>query len=197
MDSQTIDTYNKLAQEYDLETVDFWQGFPKSFFDMFIEKSGKRILNIGSGPGRDGLVLKSAGKDVVCLDASEEMVKMSAERGLESVVGNFNDLPFSKESFDAVWSYTALLHIPKDSIAIPLAQISSVLKPGGIFGLGLIEGDTEGYRESSGVHLPRWFSYYEKNEIENLVLKQGFNLLYFESFKPGSRKYLNFIFRKR
>lgn len=37
MDKQTINTYNKMAQEYDDETIDFWKDFPRTFLDTFIE----------------------------------------------------------------------------------------------------------------------------------------------------------------
>jgi ubiquinone/menaquinone biosynthesis C-methylase UbiE len=80
MDKQTIDTYNKRAKEYDDETVDFWNLFPRTFLDRFIELSGKEIVDVGSGPGRDGLLLQQAGKEIVCVDASEAMVKLSEER---------------------------------------------------------------------------------------------------------------------
>lgn len=196
MDQQTIDTYNKMAKEYDDETVDFWEHFPRTFVDKFIELSGKKIVNIGSGPGRDGLLLQQAGKEVVCVDASEAMVKLSSERGLESVLAGFDKLPFENESFDGVWSYTAVLHIPKKSIDTPLNEIFRVLKPSGIFALGLIEGDSEEYKESSGVDMPRWFSFYQKDEVENLCKAHSFELIYFETFKPRSKNYLNFIFRK-
>lgn len=196
MDKQTIDTYNKMAKEYDDETVDFWDQFPRTFLDKFIKLSGNKIIDIGSGPGRDGLLLQKAGKEVVCVDASEAMVKLSSKRGLESILSGFNKLPFKDQSFEGVWSYTALLHIPKKSINTPLKEIFRVLKPSGIFALGLIEGDTEEYKESSGVNMPRWFSFYEKDEVENICKEHGFNLVYFESFKPRSKNYLNFIFQK-
>jgi ubiquinone/menaquinone biosynthesis C-methylase UbiE len=197
MDKQTIDTYNKMAKEYDDETVDFWDRFPRTFLDKFVELSGKKIVDVGSGPGRDGLILQQAGKEVVCVDASEAMVELSSERGLESVLAGFDKLPFEDDSFDGVWSYTALLHIPKESIIAPLNEISRVLKPSGIFALGLIEGDTEEYKESSGVDMPRWFSFYQKEEVENLCKEHGLELVYFETFKPRSKNYLNFIFRKQ
>jgi ubiquinone/menaquinone biosynthesis C-methylase UbiE len=162
MDQQTIDTYNKMAKGYDDETVDFWEQFPRTFVDKFIELSGKKIVDVGSGPGRDGLLLQQVGKEVVCVDASEAMIKLSAERGLQSVLAGFDNLPFENESFDGVWSYTALLHIQKKSVEVPLKEISRVLKPYGIFALGLIEGDSEEYKESSGVDMPRWFSFYQK-----------------------------------
>lgn len=197
MDKQTIDTYNKMAKEYDNETVDFWNQFPRTFLDKFVELSGKKIVDVGSGPGRDGLLLQQTGKEVVCVDASEAMVKLSSERGLQSVLAGFDTLPFDDHSVDGVWSYTALLHIPKKSVSTSLKEISRVLKPSGIFALGLIEGDTEEYKESSGVDMPRWFSFYPKEEVENICKEHGFDLVYFETFKPRSKNYLNFIFRKQ
>lgn len=196
MDQKTIDTYNQMAAEYDEETTDFWEKFPRTFLDQFIATSGVRILDIGSGPGRDGLLLQKAGKDITCLDASEEMVRISKERGLESVVGDFMHLPFPDASFDGVWAYTSLLHVAKADIGRALGEIKRILNEGGILGLGLIEGEGELYRQSSGMSLPRLFSYYSKEEIEILVQGYGFELVYFEAFKPGSKEYLNFIFRK-
>lgn len=196
MDQQTIDTYNKMAKEYDEETVDFWERFPRTFLDKFVELSGTKIIDVGSGPGRDALLLQQTGKEVICLDASEAMIKLSSERGLESVLAGFDNLPFEDSLFDGVWSYTALLHIPKKSVDTPLEEISRVLNPSGIFALGLIEGNTEEYKESSGVDIPRWFSLYQKDEVVELCKKHGFDLVYFETFKPRSKNYLNFIFQK-
>jgi ubiquinone/menaquinone biosynthesis C-methylase UbiE len=196
MDKKTIDTYNQLAIEYDLETTDFWQRFPRDFFDKFAGLVVKKILDVGSGPGRDALILKEKGLEVTCLDASEEMVKICSEKGLQAIVGDFNNLPFPDNSFDGVWSYTALLHIPKSEIQIPIQEIKRVLKSGGLFGLGLIEGEGEIYKETAGVNLPRLFSFYKEEEIKNLLKENGFELLFFQTFKPGSKNYLNFIFKK-
>lgn len=195
MDKKTIKTYDIQAKEYDAETADFWERFPATFFEKFAELAKGRVLDVGSGPGRDGLILKKKGFDVVCLDASEAMVKLCRERGLEAVAGDFSKIPFSENSFDGVWAYTSLLHTPKSEVGVPLGEIRRVLKSGGVFGLGLIEGTTEGYRESSGVNMPRWFSYYTKEEIETLLKNYGFEILYFETFKPSSKNYLNFIAR--
>lgn len=157
MDKRTIDAYNNRAGEYDDDTVIFWEQFPKTFLDTFTALSGEKIANIGSGPGRDGLLLQQAGKSVICVDASEAMVALSTKRGLTSILAEFEQLPFENESFDGAWSYTALLHVPKKSIVTPINEIVRVLKPAGIFALGLIEGDTEEYKEGSGVDMPRCF----------------------------------------
>ena len=196
MDKKTIDTYNALAKEYDAETSDFWDRFPRTIIDTFCNLTQGRVLDVGSGPGRDGSILHKAGLHVVCLDASEVMVKLSFARGLESVVGDFNEMPFPDESFDGVWAYTSLLHVPRAEVMKPLREIRRVLKIGGTFGLGLIEGDGELYRESSGVGKPRWFSFYKKEEVEYLITQNGFEIVYFEEFMPNTKNYLNFISKK-
>ena len=196
MDNATINTYNRTALAYDAETAGFWDLFPRTVIETFSEMVHGRVLDVGSGPGRDGLLLQGKGLEVTCLDASDAMVALSSSRGLDSVVGDFCNLPFPDVAFGGVWAYTALLHIPKAEIQVALSEINRVLAKGGVFGLGLIEGDEEKYRESSGISLPRWFSYYRKEEVEELLQKHGFVVEYFEQFKPGSKNYLNFISRK-
>jgi len=197
MDAKTIDTYNKLAKEYDLETTDFWKRFPATIISKFVENIGHgKVLDVGSGPGRDGVILKEAGCSVVCLDASLSMIEMCKQRGLEAVVGDFMKIPFTDKSFDGAWAYTSLLHIPKASMSAALAEIHRILKPDGVFGLGIIEGSEEKYNISSGVDKPRLFAYYQKDEIEKILHEAGFAKVYFEEFKPGSRNYLNFILKK-
>ncbi len=196
MDTVTIATYNRTAGEYDAETADFWELFPRTIINTFANFAHGRVLDVGSGPGRDGVILQEKGLEVTCLDASEAMVALSTTRGLDSVLGDFCALPFPDAIFGGVWAYTALLHIPKIEIGTALSEINRVLAKGGVFGLGLIEGDDEKYRESSGINLPRWFSYYRKDEIEKLLQTHGFTAVYFEQFKPASKNYLNFISRK-
>ena len=113
-----------------------------------------------------------------------------------SVLGDFNDLLFPQNSFDGVWSYTSFLHVPKLEVKTALAETHRVLKKEGILGLGLIEGDTEGYRESLGVNSSRYFAYYKKEEIEDLLKETGFTPFYFETFKPRTKNYLHFLARR-
>ncbi len=197
MDTKTIDTYNKLAREYDDETLGFWDSFPRTFVDHFVAEVRGRVLDVGSGPGRDGLLLKNAGLDVVCLDASSSMVELSTGRGLVSVVGDFLELPFEEKSFDGVWAYTSLLHVSKQDFKKAVAEIKRVLQEGGRLGLGLIEGEGEVYRENMGEGNARLFSYFKKEEVEEILKTEGFEVVYFETITPGSRRYLQFIAVRR
>ncbi len=104
MDRITIDTYNELAKDYDKDTADFWRHFPNTIITQFAEKvSGdKKVLNIGSGPGRDGILLQENGLRVTCLDASSEMVKLCNNKRLTAVEGDFLSLPFQDNTFDGI-----------------------------------------------------------------------------------------------
>ena len=128
MNSKTIKTYNQVAKDYDQKTSDFWEKVPKTFFNKFLNLTKGKVLDVGSGPGRDGLLFKQKGLDVVCLDASEEMIKLCLEKGLNAVVGDFKKLPFEDNSFDSVWAYTSLLHSKKEEIDKSLKEIKRVLK---------------------------------------------------------------------
>ena len=123
------------------------------------------------------------------------MVEMCNRRGLPALLGDFNHLEFPDHSFDGVWAYTSLLHVAKSAVDQPLHEIKRVLKPNGYFALGMIEGTTEGYQEKQGHE--RWFSYYTRGELEQLLTKHGFEEVYFEAFQPRSKNYLNFIIRRQ
>ena len=197
MDKQTISSYDSQARAYDEETTGFWEMFPLKIFERFADLApGKNVLDVGSGPGRDGLILQSKGFNVVCFDASQAMVKICQERGLNAMQGDFLNLPFETSQFDAVWAYTSLLHVKKSQFNKALAEIHRVLRKDGLLGLGLIEGSSEGYRTSKGMSASRWFSYYNEREVTEALDQAGFTRLFFETFRPKNSQYLHFLARK-
>jgi len=195
MDKTTINTYNGLAHEYDEETKDFWSLFPNSIIEKFSEntKGYKKVLDMGSGPGRDGMLLKKRGLQIVCLDASTTMVQLCKDKGLEAFEGDLLKTPFNPNTFDGVWAYTSLLHIKREQFGETLNEIKRVLKSGGVFGLGLIEGNGEFYRESPMMSRSRLFAFYTDKEVRSQLEGHGFKIFYSENFTPKTRKYLNYL----
>lgn len=198
MDKKTIDTYNELAKEYDEETTDFWLHFPNTIISQFAKSitGNRNVLNVGSGPGRDGLLLKNKGLNITCIDASDVMVQLCKDKGLEAIEGDLLSLSFEDETFDGVWAYTSLLHVRKEEVAKALSEIKRVLKKDGFFGLGLIEGEGELYRDSSSISKPRWFAFYSKKEVDELLKSHNFEITYFETFSPRTKNYLNYVTQK-
>lgn len=96
---------------------------------------GKRVLEIGTGVGTDArqLIKRGAIYTGVNIDrGSTELTKSALTRfGLPGVVqqADATALPFASNSFDAVYSYGVLHHIPNIQQAV--SEIYRVLKPGG------------------------------------------------------------------
>ncbi|WP_441280074.1 class I SAM-dependent methyltransferase [Bradyrhizobium sp. 63_E2_N1_3] len=101
----------------------------------FTETQGRRVLEIGFGPGFDALKFLQSGADYSGIDITPENVDRTKKHlgffGFEPDVsqGNAEDLPYPDASFDIVYSNGVLHHIP--SLPDALKEIRRVLKPGG------------------------------------------------------------------
>lgn len=210
--------YPILNEEIKTNTIDFYDTYSKEYTnergsveDSFIEQylgnearlllkniKGKKVIDIGSGPGRDALYFKSKGLEVECIDASSEMVKICHEKDLEAVRMDIESMDFANSSFDAVWAYASLVHIPKKRIYNTLARISEMLKPEGLFFVGMVEGADEHLHKS--VNKPakkRFFALYQDAEFKE-ILGDYFDLITNKKLTmPNGEKYLNYLCRKK
>lgn len=194
----TIHTYDTYAHIYDAEIVDFWERFPMGTIDAFrAALPGDRVLDLGSGSGRDALLLHDAGLDVTCLDASTSMVAMTERLGFPTIHAKFKDLQLDKDTFDGIWAYTSLLHIPTTELIATVTYLRDILPKDGIMLLGLIEGDgSQMVQRQSMPGFERFFRYYQADEIDKLMQDCGFELIFAESYQPNKTVYLNRLYRR-
>lgn len=195
----TISAYNKYAQIYDEEVIEFWDNFPSEFISKFVASlPGKRVLNLGSGSGRDAILLRDQGLEVICVDASKSMIDITTNLGFESHLMTFAELNFPKASFDGVWAYTSLIHVPKPDAKTIIENVSVLLKPSGMFAIGVIEGKTAGMDERQTMPgSSRYFKKYGRDEIKKLVAACGLNFIYEKDYQPHNSVYLNQLYAKR
>ena len=198
-DQATIATYDRYAETYDTEVIEFWQHFPASFTDAFLAAlPGKQVLDLGSGSGRDALLLRDRGLAVTCLDASAAMVAMTTRLGFTSYQADFAHIPFTSASFDGVWAYTSLLHIPAADMQRVLRTLHTLIRPDGALALGMIKGDTAGMVERPSMpDAARYFHYYGREEPQKLVEPAGFVFQSEQDYRPHSKTYLNQLYRRR
>ncbi len=137
--------------------------------DIFISHlNGKKIVDLGCGPGNHADYFRQKGLEVLCIDISEEMVRLCKQKGLRAEVIDFENLELDGQ-FDGVWAYASLLHIPKNKIQNVVSRIEKVLKQEGILGLSLKEGKGEGFEPHHRFPgTQRWFTYYTDDEIRQL-----------------------------
>jgi methionine biosynthesis protein MetW len=76
-------------------------------------KDGSRVLDIGSGDGYLGALLKNNKNcDVTCLDISEVALDRAKNKGLNTVLANIEEsLPFEDNAFDYVIASEVIEHI--------------------------------------------------------------------------------------
>lgn len=91
-------------------------------------KPGMEVLEIGGGNGFQAEVLSSWGCKVTSID----IVGAPISRALYYPVSEYDgrNIPFPKDSFDAVFSSNVLEHIPH--LSVMLEEISRVIRPDGI-----------------------------------------------------------------
>src|SRR3989344_6498613 len=120
---ETRDAYNKLASEFSQKFKEhagnFLGGHIQAFMDA-LPPCGK-IVDLGCGPGIHAAEFQRNDFEVLCVDFSEEMVKICQEKGLNAVVGDFEEIDFVPGSVDGFWAYTSLLHTTREKLPEILA----------------------------------------------------------------------------
>ena len=166
MDERYDDVLGALRQAYDGRAA--WrdsrgkEAFKVAERQAFRDRlaPGARVLEVGAGPGHDSAYFQREGFAVVATDLSPEMVAHCRAKGLEAHVRDFLHLGFEPGSFDAVWSLNCLLHVPNRDLPAVLDAIRTVLRPGGLFFLGVWGSSepSEGVFEDDEHVPPRFFS---------------------------------------
>lgn len=173
-------TYDRQANQRDTASIQEWKVEERSNFVSLLQKEDKcTLLEIGSGPGRDGLFFQKQGLQVTCIDLSPEMIRLCHQKGLTAYVMDMADLTFPVNSFDAVYALNSMLHLTKDELPAVLKKIDSILAPTGLFFMGVYGGDEfEGIREDDQNNPKRFFSYFTDDRLQKVV-SQVFDILSF------------------
>lgn len=180
--------------------------------DMFKEEDKTKVLELGSGQGRDTIFLAQQGLQVYALDYCESGINLMSQKVedldlAESITAVCHDvrnpLPFDDESFDACFSHMLFcMALTTAELEYLSGEIRRVLKPGGLniytvrntndvhFGTGIYRG--EDMHEVGGfiVH------FFSREKVEHLA--QGYEMVEVEEFEEGElpKKLFMVVLRK-
>jgi SAM-dependent methyltransferase len=181
--------YDNHAQEREASTMQDWKLSERDKFLCRLQREQKKtLLEIGAGTGKDGQYFQEHGLAVTCVDLSPVMVALCVQKGLNALVMDSSDLRFPEASFDAVYAMNSLLHLPKAELPAVLRRIDGLLKPGGVFFLGVYGGyESEGIWEKDSYRPQRFFSFFTDEELVRQV-EQVFDVLDFHCVveEPGN-----------
>ena len=191
----TVITYSKIYQDYANRNI--INRDIKRVLNLFICKlSGKKILDVGCAGGRDAVYFTSKGFEVLGIDLTPEFIKLAKVNCPEATFNlmDMRKLKFDNESFDGVWACASFLHIPKKDAIKTLSGFNKILKSKGVLFLSVMEGTGEGYRKNEKLNWDdRYFSFYQKLELEKLLNSAGFKVISLIKFPTSwGPKFLEF-----
>lgn len=175
---KTVETYNKFAKIY----ADRYHSKVLQYqLNIFVSMlSGKKILDVGCGSGRDVAYFLEEGLEPLGIDISDGLLEEAKKRVPK---GNFMkmdmlSLKFDKESFDGIVALDSFLHIPKAEGKKVLANFFKILKPNGPLYLCVKEGEGESFIErKEHDNNQRFFAFYKQVELEELLKSIGFKIV--------------------
>jgi ubiquinone/menaquinone biosynthesis C-methylase UbiE len=111
------------------------QNYMQGVFFLPYYWKGKHVLEFGCGSGIDAVEFASYGAKVTAVDLTDSAVELTRSLALEANVDievlktSNTALPFSNNTFDCVYSFGVLHHIPE--VEKTLVELQRVLRPGG------------------------------------------------------------------
>ena len=167
-DQETVNVYDKKISDYKKLISKELKDTNLHIFMNMIESGGK-VLDLGCGTGSASLELSKRGFLPFPVDASLEMIKVvEALLKIKARKISFDEID-EHNFYHAIWANFSLLHITKNKFSDILKILFSALKEKGILFFSLKRGVGE-----SRDKLGRFYSYYEKSEVEKYLEKATF-----------------------
>ena len=189
--------YNRIAEAYlasrERESPDV------ALLDDFLARlpARARVLDAGCGAGVPITRRLATRASVVGVDFAEVQLGLAGRHVPTGrwVCADLVDLPFADASFDAVCSYYAVIHIPREEHAVVLAGFARVLRAQGLALLCLGAADLPAWTEPYHGALMYW-SHYDTATSLSLVEAAGFDVMWHRWIAEGSGGHL-FVLARR
>lgn len=153
---------------------------------------GKKIIDVGCGPGHDTNYLTRQGFNCLGIDFSRTMLAYARRH----FAGRFQKknlltLRFRRSSVDGIWSSAVLMHFSQTQQAKILKSWHRLLRPRGILGL-IVPKKTRRCRRTGQLRLAS----YDPAKLRNQLATAGFGIVYEEEFSCLDKKWL-FVLAKK
>jgi SAM-dependent methyltransferase len=194
----TLKAYNNHIQEYVERSPQVVDGDLKDWIDSQFSAIPKKakILEIGSGTGRDARYLESKGYSVERSDASVGFVALLGSQGEEAKLLNIlTDEIDSK--YDVIFADAVFLHFTTKQLSDVFKKIHHALLPGGSLLFTLKEGDGEEITDRK-LGSDRYFRFWRDDDIKNMLFNEGFGGVVekFENYRKDSPSWLHVSAKK-
>ncbi|MDD2766519.1 MAG: class I SAM-dependent methyltransferase [Candidatus Moranbacteria bacterium] len=199
------DTYDTIAVDWhkDHLTDDWWINGMEKFAALL--SVGAVVLDAGCAGGVKSKFLAERGFRVTGIDFAPNFIEIAKREVPEAEfhVLDIRDIASMEKEFDGVVMQAVLLHFPKKEITGILRNTITKIKPNGILFLSVKE-PREGQSEEEveiendyGYEYERFFSYFSKQELEDVLRKLGLDIELSDVHLAGKTRWLQIIARKK
>lgn len=189
---KTINYYNNIANDYFRSSAAI---VIKDKIDQFISSlSGKKVLDVGCGPGHDTNYLRKKGLDCIGIDLSERMIEIARQNfGKKFEIMDFFNLKFKNDYFDGLWCSSMFVHVARNDLPKILRNFRKVLKNNGSLGIITVQKQ----KVIKNKNDTRAYIMYGKKELEDYLRRNGYKILASETFIYGGKKRLFIIAKNK
>jgi SAM-dependent methyltransferase len=141
---------------------------------------GARVLDAGCGAGVPVAQILSQHFDVIGVDFSEAQIALARRLVPQAqfVCQDITALQFPDRSFDAICSYYAIIHIPRQEHRRLLHNLRRMLKPAGLALLCMGAGDAPGDYEDSFQGTRMYWSHYDVDTNLQMLQECGLQIIW-------------------
>ena len=151
MDRNTGDRLRKIRSNYDALADAYareisgeldHRPLERKLLQEFAAACDGLICDLGCGPGHVTEYLSRFNANVIGLDLSSGILKEARARHSEIIFlqGNMLDLPFAAGTLAGIIAFYSIIHFDNNQVTRAFAEMSRVLKPGGLVLLGVHVG---------------------------------------------------------
>ncbi|MBC8507021.1 MAG: methyltransferase domain-containing protein [Anaerolineales bacterium] len=169
--------YDRCAAKY--EEARHGEGQPELSLLMDRLGEGERVLDIGCGAGVPVARALEQRFQVTGVDLSSEMIKRARANVPEAtfIYGDIMDSQFPAVYFDAVVSFYAIFHLPREEHSKLFRRIHRWLKVGGYFFGTVAQTNEPAYTEHDFFGETMYWSNFGLEDYQKLLTEIGFQLL--------------------
>ena len=140
---------------------------------------GGMVIDAGCGSGVPVAQFLARSFQVTGVDFAEEQIRLAKEKvpNAEFICADITDLPFRDGIFDAVCSYYAIIHVPREEHPKLLLELHRILRPGGLVLLCMGAGDLP-HSIGDWYGAEMFWSHYDRETNVSMMEEHGFDILW-------------------
>jgi len=183
------ETYSNAANQREAMGENAWRWpIAERVLSLLHAEGKQKLLEIGAGVGFTSRWFADRGIEVTATDLSFAQVELIRAKGLQASVADLYDLGFDAGSFDAAWAMNCIHHVAAADLHDVLVGVRDVLRPGGIWYLGVWGGRDEEGMYDNDFYQPSRFLSLRSDETIHDAAARVFDVEWFETFVPVDDK---------